>query len=531
MHAAHAIATFLSEHFAWVRGRRYDWIGHDTVGGVYISPKSAQHVGGSHDSWPLGKSCNSFDLVRQFMFDPQMQEDRSVDVFKRPSYMKMLAFIRTLPDPELQALNPMSTMARHLPSISGALVDAELERLGLVDVSGGADRGDGDGDGDGGGAETQPEGLKLHDFKHMLKGRAATWVAKNLVQTPSIGAIYGAPGAGKSFLVLDLCLAIARGLSTFGLQDKPTRITQGGVIYIAAEGGAGIHQRLQAYAQAHDLSEGDIAAFSPYFKVLTAARSQMTKPVKLVVFDTLSSVSGAIDENSFEVMRLIDSAKAVAHALQYASYYVHHSGKDATRGLRGFSGLNGALDTIINVTRDKDTGLACAHVEKQKDGFDGANYFFELDHVLLGVDADDDTYGSLVVRHLQGTDDQGVGRVRPSVSRTGLKKGGGGGGEGGDGDEAAGGGVRLRPLQQELYDLLCAEPEPISPEDLLVRHREWVATAKPDVRWHRINTTKSIQSLVDKAALLDIEVDKLGGRPDIYGARRVTLFVIQRDDL
>ena len=30
---------------------------------------------------------------------------------------------------------------------------------------------------------------------------------------------------------------------------------------------------------------------------------------------------------------------------------VHHSGKDETRGLRGWSGLNGALDCAIAVSR------------------------------------------------------------------------------------------------------------------------------------------------------------------------------------
>ena len=54
--------------------------------------------------------------------------------------------------------------------------------------------------------------------------------------------IYGSPGAGKSFLALDIALRIAAGWTIDGRAVK-----QGPVIYVAAEGQTGMRNRIAAF--------------------------------------------------------------------------------------------------------------------------------------------------------------------------------------------------------------------------------------------------------------------------------------------
>jgi hypothetical protein len=47
--------------------------------------------------------------------------------------------------------------------------------------------------------------------------------------------------------------------------------------------------------------------------------------------------------------------------------FVHHAGKDSSKGSRGHSSLKAATDTEIEVTGDADTKLHTAEVTKQRD--------------------------------------------------------------------------------------------------------------------------------------------------------------------
>ena len=81
---------------------------------------------------------------------------------------------------------------------------------------------------------------------------------------------------------------------------------------------------------------------------------------------------------------------------------VHHSGKDETRGLRGWSGLNGALDCAIAVSRvseDKRNTSRRWEVSKSKGGSDGMKNEFALEQVLLNYDEDGQPITSCVISH------------------------------------------------------------------------------------------------------------------------------------
>ena len=70
----------------------------------------------------------------------------------------------------------------------------------------------------------------------------------------------------------------------------------------------------------------------------------------IIVIDTLNQSAAGCDENSNVDMSLIVSrAKIIADAIKGLVLLVHHTGKDASKGLRGHSSLNAALDVAIEV--------------------------------------------------------------------------------------------------------------------------------------------------------------------------------------
>lgn len=68
------------------------------------------------------------------------------------------------------------------------------------------------------------------------------WRVKGVFPSRGFGAVYGPSGSGKSFLVLDLAAAIAKGETWFGRKTKATS-----VVYVALEGEAGLKSRLAAW--------------------------------------------------------------------------------------------------------------------------------------------------------------------------------------------------------------------------------------------------------------------------------------------
>ena len=74
---------------------------------------------------------------------------------------------------------------------------------------------------------------------------------------------------------------------------------------------------------------------------------------------------------------------------------VHHSGKDASRGARGWSGLRAAADAELEVLRQPSGRIL--RISKQKDGDDDAQWGFALEKVEIGLDADGDPITSCVV--------------------------------------------------------------------------------------------------------------------------------------
>lgn len=235
-------------------------------------------------------------------------------------------------------------------------------------------------------------------------GKPASWIIKNVLPRAELVVLYGESGAGKSFMALDLMGAIARGADWRGHKTH-----QGlGCGYIAAEGAAGFRNRLHAYAQHHEVALADlpiaVLTGAPSFlerKDITALTEAITAygQIDVLVVDTLAQVTPGANENSSEDMgKAIKHCKALHAATGATIVLIHHSGKDAARGARGWSGLKGALDCELEVARCDDDRVLT--ISKIKDGpGEGAQYGFKLLEVPLGMDDDGDVYGSCVVEY------------------------------------------------------------------------------------------------------------------------------------
>src|SRR4051812_40702518 len=74
----------------------------------------------------------------------------------------------------------------------------------------------------------------------------APFVIEGVLPAGSLGVLGGQPGSLKTFIALSMALSIACGAPWHG-----SDVQQGGVLFISAEGGAGIGPRIAAWQQAH----------------------------------------------------------------------------------------------------------------------------------------------------------------------------------------------------------------------------------------------------------------------------------------
>ena len=230
------------------------------------------------------------------------------------------------------------------------------------------------------------------------------WMIKGVLpRDGELIVIYGAPGSGKSLCALDLTMALVRGEPWRGLKVNKAR-----VVYVAAEGAEGVAQRLKAYSQHHGVKLGGlpigIVADAPNLMVEEDA-TELVKSIinagggDVIVCDTWAQVTPGANENSGEDMGLaLKHCRSIRQATGAIVILIAHTGKDASRGIRGWSGLNGAANTTLEVIRDDDSEARMLKITKQKDGRDDLTpWGFKLQDVLIGIDEDGDEINSPVV--------------------------------------------------------------------------------------------------------------------------------------
>jgi hypothetical protein len=177
-------------------------------------------------------------------------------------------------------------------------------------------------------------------------------VVDGLLYRDGIAWLYGKPATYKSFIALDWA-----GCVSVGLPWHEHEVTQGPVLYLIAEGTAGLRKRVRAWEDYTDctmlvtflpvavqlLNAVDLAAF--------VALVADTAPA-LVVIDTQARVTVGADENSTREMgELVAAADRIRRACGACVLIVHHEPRGG-ENMRGSIALEGAATSLFRADRD-----------------------------------------------------------------------------------------------------------------------------------------------------------------------------------
>jgi hypothetical protein len=252
-----------------------------------------------------------------------------------------------------------------------------------------------------------------------IEDEPVEWLIDNVLPKRAFCALYGPPGSYKSFVALDIAEAVATGRAWMGREVQAA----GAVLYICGEGFGGIgarikackmHNRTQAGAEIYVIRAAiNMRSSAEDFDLLVASIKDLVEKTgvqfELVQIDTLARAFGGGNENNSEDMgAFIHNAGRIQRMLGCAMMVLHHSGKDATKGLRGHSSLLGAVDTQLELMKIDATpnpsspiaGSGILTISKQKDGQDGVKIGFEMVKVEIqgGTLGISDAQISLAVR-------------------------------------------------------------------------------------------------------------------------------------
>lgn len=219
-------------------------------------------------------------------------------------------------------------------------------------------------------------------------------LVEGLLVRNEFSILYGDSNSGKTFFAIDIACAVSLGINWMG-----RRTESGIVVYLASESPASVRLRLQAYEKHNGValgnnflivqapvnfyeSDGDVIRLSLLLKKV----SQLTgNRIEMIIGDTLARISSGANENAGEdmglVMKRFDELKDSVNA---HIMIISHSGKDATKGLRGWSGIKAHVDTEIEV-KEKE-GIRTATVTKQRGlAGKGDQILYALKVVEMGV--------------------------------------------------------------------------------------------------------------------------------------------------
>jgi hypothetical protein len=94
----------------------------------------------------------------------------------------------------------------------------------------------------------------VRSLSEIVERPYATWIVREVMPASGLAVIYGGPGSGKTFLMLDMAMAICRGIKWHG-----RRVKRGVVVYVAGEGA--LRSRVEAYMRHHNMTSGGYSGF------------------------------------------------------------------------------------------------------------------------------------------------------------------------------------------------------------------------------------------------------------------------------
>jgi hypothetical protein len=265
----------------------------------------------------------------------------------------------------------------------------------------------------------------LRDLEPNLK---ANEIVRGIIPRRSFGEVHADPGGGKTAILVDLLLHVAAGM-----EYRSRRVAMQPVVYVALEGHAGIGNRIIAASKEIGVEDAPFALVlsADNFRDPEAAKrvasickeltDQFGGDSPIVAIDTYTAaLGGGSDCDPKDVGAFI--ANIQRHLLVHATVILaHHFGKDSSRGARGWSGLNAALDFELEIDRDGD--LRTMQVTKARDGSDSQPACcYRLVGRELGVNEHGEPVTAVVVEHLADEDTTKPGKRLSPKARAAMNE-------------------------------------------------------------------------------------------------------------
>lgn len=254
--------------------------------------------------------------------------------------------------------------------------------------------------------------LTFERFEEVTLDQSYAALVEDLIDHHSFVVLYGKSNSGKTFLALDLALHIALGRTW-----QQRKVEGGPVLYVAAEGGRRIKDRVVAFRKVYALEEmlvpfrlarGTIDLLDPetdtqpLIDEILKTQQIYGAAVLLVVIDTLSRALSGGDENaSTDMGAIVKNIDRIRQETGATVLAVHHCGKDENKGARGHSILRAAVDTELEISDAKKfPGIKLIRPTKQRDFDCGTALSFQLESVEIGKTGDGKAITSCTVKHV-----------------------------------------------------------------------------------------------------------------------------------
>ncbi len=197
------------------------------------------------------------------------------------------------------------------------------------------------------------------------------WLVDTILPEGGLIALYGPSGTGKSFIAIDMAMAIATGTPW---QGHPVK--KGFVIYVSAEGGTGIGKRVKAWLfdRKMEAKEANVAWLVEAVPIHTDSENmeillerileEIGETPVLIILDTLARCFDGNENQQEDMNRFIAGIDRLRKECKSAVLVVHHTNKQG-EDERGSGAFRGASDAMLSVVKKEERiFLRCS---KQKD--------------------------------------------------------------------------------------------------------------------------------------------------------------------
>ena len=197
-----------------------------------------------------------------------------------------------------------------------------------------------------------------------------SWLIKDVLPERKIVILVAPKGQFKTFMALEMCMAIAAGQETFD-----TMPTSSGLVFYGDHEStheiAKLHRPawqivhgLEPNAETgfylsregpHKAIDGEMDSFADECAVISKREN---RPVKLIVFDTYSATMLGLDENDpNDANGFVRYCRSLIQQFGCTVLALAHTGKERERGARGTSALPAGVDTVLEVAREEGTNI------------------------------------------------------------------------------------------------------------------------------------------------------------------------------